>query len=345
MGLRVEALEFERRLQNIDINSCLKTLHELGDTRLSESKYWHRQKLRLHHVLRRFAHRRNVIRIFFDDFWPDMDPRSCQMLDLFRRALSPLEIIPTFDPELCDISCYSCYGSLRSLSHTRHSHRILFLGENVRPSYTEFDLSLSFDKSSYCGRNIYLPLWILEIDWFNKQYVDRITNPLSLYTGSRLMSLTNRARKIVYIGNNNEPLRMSLISTLIEAGIDVDCYGSQTRPVMDKPKLLSEYIACICMENAVYPTYQTEKLLQSYPFVPNIFYWGASLPYCFSGKSHIYHLDNEAPHKTVLNAVNTIFNTSDEQYIQPPLLCAESTKKIFDNVTMTLRRKLVNFFG
>ena len=106
-----------------------------------------------------------------------MNPYDCQLLDLLRLSLTGKSIRVTTNPEICDIAIYSCYGDLRSLRYTQHATRILFLGENVRPCYSEFDISLTFDSDQYEKKYISSAL-VARIDWFNKQYADRKTLPL-----------------------------------------------------------------------------------------------------------------------------------------------------------------------
>jgi len=245
----------------------------------------------------------------------------------------------TSDPSLCDIAVYSCYGDFGSLRYTQHATRILFLGENVRPCFSEFDFSLTFDADSYLGRNIHLPLWLLEIDWFNKQYIDRRTQPLANFTRPVFLDLVNRKPWVVYVGNNHEPKRMSLISTLRSSGIQVDCYGSQSRPVNNKAQLLSTYFGTIVMENSYYPTYHTEKLLQAYSHVPYLFYWGAPLPAFFQSASHIYHIVNSSDTEFI-DLFRRALDSTSAKLTKRPLLIESQVNQLFHSVHQSLRDKL-----
>lgn len=337
IGLLDDALCFENSLQKLEFASCFAICDKYSSFK---DEYWIRQRKRAAHLLNRYAKGTTGVKVFFGDFWPDMDHNDCQMLDFLRLALKPISVSVTNDPSDCDISFYSCYGTLSSLPDTSHSTRLLFLGENIRPSYTHFDFSLTFDKSNYCGRNIFFPLWLLEIDWFQKTYTDRTTNPISLYTNSTTFTSKNRLPRIVYVGNNHEPLRMSIIGDLNRMGLTVDCFGSHSRPVDNKSRLLSSYLMCLAMENSIYPSYQTEKLLQAHPYIPHIFYWGANNPECFLKNRYTYHIDTTSPSLQIYKIASSILRDSLATITKSPLLSQEYTSGLFVNAVTRLKTSL-----
>ncbi len=238
-------------------------------------EFWTRQYLRYRNILKKQTIKKRQIAIFWDCFWPDFNIHDNQLLDLFRHNRTDyFNIISTSDPLEADISIYSCYGQYSSLDKTKHTTRILFLGENVRPSYLQFDYSLTSDLCSYSDLNCYLPLWFLEIDFFQKEYLDRKPVPLPSFTLPRPLDLSQRKKGVVYIGNNNEPFRMSIISHLRAIGVNVDCYGSQTKPIESKIDLYNQYKYILSPENSFSEGYVTEKLMNSYSSGSYFLYWG-----------------------------------------------------------------------
>ena len=185
-------------------------------------------------------------------------------MDLLKAALPHRNLEITDKIEEADIIIESCYGN-SIIDQSKNTVNILFLGENVRPRYSEYDISLTSDMYRYRGKNIYLPIWALEVDWFGKKEYE-IGKKLYTYEDLSLRKEINRGDRIpefVYIGNNNEPIRVSMIRELEEAGFKVNVYGSQTNPVNDKIDLLKKY-KYICLENSLMEGYVTEKPIHAY---------------------------------------------------------------------------------
>lgn len=267
--------------------------------------YWKRFYARLRHLERRSTSReKHKINYSVFDFWPGMDPRNCQIVDLFKRACSHKEWHYTQTPEESDIIFSSCYGSerLKHVNSTMQALHVLYLGENVRPRYDIYDYSLSFDQFSYLGRNIYWPLWMFELDLFScSSYPDRQTHEIRKLTSKKRVDISKRKKRILYVGNNNEPLRMSIINDLKSAGFAIDCYGSQSNPVNDKITLASEYKVLLSLENSYYPGYCTEKIIHGYLSGCTSIIWGGKDP-LLNCKSKNYFIDiNEKTRRDYLH--------------------------------------------
>ena len=148
--------------------------------------------------------------------------------------------------------------------------------------------------NQYGGRNIYLPLWHLEIDWFGKKYEDRHTYNSNIFTQSRVYDYKERKNRVVYIGNNAEPYREHILTCMEEKGIIVDRYGSQSNPVEDKIAKLSEYKVALVFENSYYPGYMTEKLIHAHLAGTNCLYWGGNTNKSIDiNKNHIMMSDSK----------------------------------------------------
>ncbi len=90
--------------------------------------------------------------------------------------------------------------------------------------------------------------------------------------------MESRLARACYVGNNNEPLRMSLIEAVRSLGGAIDCYGSQTTPVANKLELLKRYRVLISPENSYYPGYTTEKPIHGHIAGCYTVYWGSPDP-------------------------------------------------------------------
>jgi hypothetical protein len=274
-GLSHSALKFEEALANKDYSTA-KALVFLSY--LENPSYWQRMWARYRRVkARKDDLSGNVLTYTVFGFWPEMDPVNCQIVDFFKHAYSSISWQFTQDPKCADIVFVSCYApDYRDFfSCSQHALRVLFLGENVRPYFLDYDLSLSFDQSEYSARNIYLPLWMFEVDWFNKgSYPDRRPHPLQDLASDRIVEMYDRLPRICYIGNNNEPQRMNLIEAIKSEGIPVDCYGSHSRPITDKIELLRRYRVLLSPENSFYPGYTTEKPIHGFISGCKTIYWG-----------------------------------------------------------------------
>ena len=115
--------------------------------------------------------RNKKIAVFFNGFWPDFDEKDNQILDFLNASSKQLNLLyyTSKDIQSSDILVESCYGP-PLLSKCEHLTKILFLGENVRPFFSNYDYSISFDRSSYGLRNIDI------IHIFNQS--NRFFNPL-----------------------------------------------------------------------------------------------------------------------------------------------------------------------
>lgn len=261
IALHHERLVRKGRLSESIAIAChqLSLVHESNK---SEIEFWKRQVHRSLAALRRIMRKQSTseIRVCFAEFWESFNPNSNEILNLLKEICNEHGcnlVVSATDPDLMISSCFG--GVHKKLNKCTN---LLYLGENVRPQYRKYDFSISHDVDNYCGRNIYLPLWILRSTRYG-------------ITGSgydpydeedlfgRLVDWEGRSGA-VYLGNNMTPSRASLFRYMESLGIKVDCYGSQTRPIESKRKLYRKYLFSICFENSITPGYNTEKLVDGY---------------------------------------------------------------------------------
>lgn len=219
-------------------------------------------------------------RIAFDHFWPTLVPGEFYV-PLLGQALG---VEPEIGPG--DITVTSVFPSRRERllqllrrdprslpgPPTDSRYRIFFTGENVRPPWRDYDLTLSFDLDDYGGRNLYLPLAVLALDWFPERRTG--PRPDQYRSGSVLTpAVAAQPREPVAVGRerfacafiaNPEPRRMHAIEALSRYR-PVDVFGPATgRPVANKAEVARDYRFVVCFENDLFPGYVTEKAVEAY---------------------------------------------------------------------------------
>jgi hypothetical protein len=212
------------------------------------------------------------MKIGFLDFWHDFDVNN----NFFYHMMKTLkENVTVSSPEDCDILFFSCYGSNNNLPQFQNKKRIFYTGENLRPVYDNnvirnphnftgrCDISLSFDFEEYDGRNIRLPLWLLQIDWYNKV---TFRNPKFMIPYEQIYKNKfydkSKDKFCCMVFNSTSPHRYEILEKLSKYK-SVDCFGKPFGNWFDgedtKLDIISNYKFNICFENSIHPGYYTEK--------------------------------------------------------------------------------------
>ena len=187
----------------------------------------------------------------------------------FRTAFDGIEYVDS--PHDADVVISSVFGH----TQTDPAKTIMYIGENVRPSYIGYNHSLSFDHDTYDGRNFRLPLWWSRLAWdgfeqkprkqnsHNHGYEDLIS--IDSLTNGRTLDLSQKTKFCAMIAGNPEGLRINLYNSLHKYK-PVDGYGLMFGNSLRQSKfdILPEYKFCLCPENSVYDGYVTEKLIDAY---------------------------------------------------------------------------------
>ena len=219
--------------------------------------------------------------------------------------------------------------------------RFLYLGENVRPTYTYFDYSLSFDLDTYHDRNIYLPLWLLRTESYAIPNSDYEVIETSSLTSSKVLS-TN-SNKVCYIGNNHVPNRIEAIGILKEYGFEVDTFGSQSNPIHSKHQTLQNYRYTLCFENSYYPGYITEKLFDTFSAGTIPIYWGFSSHLPLNPHSFYTCQPNISLQESISN-----LREWDREYIYdnslPPIFKKDYLDNLHHKVELPLSKVLYKLF-
>jgi hypothetical protein len=244
-----------------------------------------------------------TITVRFSNFWANADSAiNFFFLPLIERIYEN-EILLVVDPtQFVDLEVFSVmkapdspYRKLirkvnqRGLSRVETfkinkprnaAKTIWFTGENERPPIAQdHDIYLSFDSDSFFPKNLYLPLWVLNINWFNLPPAHGF---ISFYSKEsdlmkprevNLDEVNSRKFCCAFI-NNPEPVRLGILRELNKVK-QVDLFGSlnaQIKP--DKLVVAREYKFILCFENTLYPGYVTEKIVEGYQSTALPLYWG-----------------------------------------------------------------------
>jgi hypothetical protein len=340
MGLEEKALDFEQLLRKREYSTAI----ELASAEVSPStdgvtkRFWLRQRQRACRLQER-CKTTNYVAIAFMGFWPGFREDDNEVLNLLSYAANLVGLGVRIDKSDPDLLIFSCFGD-QDLNRFSRATRLLYLGENVRPDFSHADYSLSFDISDYCGRNIYTPLWLLRSNIYSSKTADYHPYDPAELESTRPMN--QGKAKVAYIGNNTTPTRIEAINELRKAGISVDCFGSQTRPVSDKIKTLSQYKYSLCFENTFTPGYVTEKIVDSFLAGSMPIYWGGA-------PSNIFNLDNHFTCNQFKSMSDNIkefmkWKSGGHGLIMPSLLKERAFKATESSVVTRLARILMELF-
>lgn len=203
--------------------------------------------------------------VSFADFWDGFDNNDNFFIDLLKCINPKYNFVPYSNQT--EVLIYSCFGHSHHYADKNRVKKIFYTGENLRPNYNDCHYSLTFDFDSYEGRNIRLPLWMLQIDWFNKkgyknpQYVI----PLDYLKSNPFMNKPKQ-KFCSIVFNSRSPHRWEIIEKLNRYK-SVDCYGKPFNNWFygedTKLNVISDYKFNICFENSIFSGYYTEKLIHA----------------------------------------------------------------------------------
>lgn len=274
------------------------------------------------------------MKIYFADFWPNFPQND----NYFYHLLSTQHDveIDSIDP---DIVFFSLFGNDHIRFRNHRSKKVFFTGENRRPPLDECDISFSFDPSG--GKNIYLPLWVLYLNWFDVPFnkdrdisylhsIKDLVDPI-LNIDNIIRQKTNFCSFIV--GNPNANLRIEFCKYM-QTRTKIDCPGNVLNNCdklegrgdeIQKINYLKSYKFNIAFENSFFPGYVTEKIIQPMFSKCIPIYWGGTeaLRY-FNKNSFIWAGDYEDADK-MIDHIMTINNDKDlfVSMIKNPVLNSE----------------------
>ncbi len=150
--------------------------------------------------------------------------------------------------------------------------KIFLTGEAVAPDFNIYDYALGFDELDYGDRYLRCPYWALSISNENLQkLIDRQV------TRFEDLDKKNKFCNFIYSNHNGHKMRREIFEKL-EQYKRVDSWGRWLNNMgefaKDKIQVIKDYKFSVASENAWYPGYTTEKLIDAYLGNTLPIYWG-----------------------------------------------------------------------
>lgn len=203
----------------------------------------------------------DTIRICFSDFWNLFNYED----NYFFRILK-MRFNVVIDNESPQYVIYSTYGT--NFLRYKNAVKILYIAENVRPSFLECDFSISFDYSSYKGKNLRYPLYVMY--GFSPNLLEKKNPDLILKEKDHFCNMI--------VSNAFSKKRIDFFH-LLNAQKRVDSGGRVLNningPVKDKMEFIKNYRFTMAFENSSYPGYVTEKIFEPMKVNSIPIYWGS----------------------------------------------------------------------
>jgi hypothetical protein len=241
-----------------------------------------------------------MIRLWFEDFWADFNPRN----NFFTHTLDQFGIRYKLTKLWPDVLIYSVFGD----RHKKFSCRKLFYtGENVKPDFNVCDFAISFDTTED-PRNLRLPVYIYHA-WYQSRGLG-----LAEGTESMLAILLDRVnadsfsgprdRFCSFVFGNGKPQKRNDFFHALSKYKKVDSAGKWMNntgyKVDNKIKFLHHYKFNIAFENESSLGYTTEKILDPLLAGAIPIYWGnPDVATDFSPHSYINAMDYESTEELI----------------------------------------------
>jgi len=263
------------------------------------------------------------IKVKFVDFWASFNPEN----NYFTKALKgKMEVEISDEP---DILFFSYFGT----SHLQYRcHKIQFLGENVAPDFRIADYAISFDYLQQ-PNHLRLPLYVLLFDENNN--LSNFLLPKTATTIDELLKEKTGFCSFV-VSSKDTKSRIDFFHHL-SAYKKVDSGGSVLNNVggrvPDKLAFIRKYKFNIAFENATYPGYVTEKLVEAKDANTVPVYWGnPRIAEEMNPKSFINYHDYNST-KALLNRVIEVDNDEAlyKEYLREPLFYNNQPNEYFDD--------------
>jgi hypothetical protein len=221
------------------------------------------------------------LKINFVDYWPGYDKRNNYFYHLLSTEYNVF--IDEEDPDLLFFSVdYSDIGE-RDKYKNHRCKKIFFTGESVSPNFDsdesirmtnhqahynigKCDFAFTFDFSDD-PRHYRLPLWVLQIDWFDKGGYGNpefILRPELIEQNEFISSEKNKFCAMIFNNPTKERVETyNLFSTYKKVDGFGHPFGNWSNGEINKYNNLKNYKFSVCYENRLYAGYYTEKLFHA----------------------------------------------------------------------------------
>ena len=237
--------------------------------------------------------------------------------DYFVHLLS-MRYTVIFDRKTPDIVLYDDYSKHLLPRYKNDPFIIAFTGESEPLDYSICHFALSFDETN--PKSIYLPLWVLFIDWFNVKDPDycKLTDIMV----RKPVHSVNREHFCGFVAKHSVEVRNNFVITLSEyravicPGVVLNNYPPiGGRMGNSKETFLRKCKFTIAFENTSKDGYITEKILHAFQSRTIPIYWGSpTVTQYFNPKAFINCHDYEM-WSDVIDEIIRLDN-DDEAYLE-----------------------------
>ena len=232
------------------------------------------------------------LRVAFSDMWDLFNPEYNMFTLMLEAAIPGRKVIGVsyVQGKEADILIFGPFGnSWKSFK----GPKVHFTGENTEPIAEGVELNLGFNHYAFNnGDYLRLPLWMLEINWFNAD-AERIANPKPLPIDRCCKvypeEIVNKSKFCAFVVTNpRQPMRNNAFLWLNDGYKKVDSAGRLFNNLGDglfaglgggggeliKHEFLKGYKFCLAFENESAEGYTTEKWLHAKAAGCIPIYWG-----------------------------------------------------------------------
>jgi len=255
--------------------------------------------------------------IKFTDFWFGFAPSNNYFFNLLSKS---------YDVELSDnpdLIIYSCYGN----EHLQYCClRIFYTAENLRPDFYGCDFAIGFDYNND-PRYYRLPLYALYMD--EPGLKEKLLKKKSVAEALEIWKSKTKFCCMV-VSNDQAKKRLQFFEKLSQYKT-VDSGGKVMNNVggyvKDKMAFISDYRFVIAFENASYPGYTTEKIIE--PLLADCIplYWGNPLINEEFNTGCFLNLDDSKSEEELIEEIITI-DSNEEMAVKMLMAPKFSNEKI-----------------
>ncbi len=245
--------------------------------------------------------RKPKVKIKFTDFWPGFSPSGNYFFQLLSQDYK-VEL-----SESPDMIIYSCFGN----DFEKYDCiKVFYTGENIRPDFSACDFAISFDYNED-PRHYRLPLYALYIDKYKalpalkqKRTKKEAEKIWKRKTGFCCMVVSNpdASQRLDFFE------KLSVYKKVDSGGNTLNNIGEA---VADKMDFIKDYRFVIAFENASYPGYTTEKIVE--PLIADCIplYWGDPLVGNDFNKKRFLQLDHDSSQEAFIQKIIQIDNNEE----------------------------------
>ena len=232
-----------------------------------------------------------IIKIFWTFFWPGFSTEF-NFFKLFIENHFNVELVTIDNPNESDIIFTSIFGEnlnpLIQMAKILNKKLITFTGEQWSIRNKDLDLAIGFEINKD-NNYMRLPLWFIEIDWFNVRLPIIMKNPdtVPYFWLNRRGKAKPRKKFCLFVCGDLKCNHRNKMFEKLHAVKHIDSSGSAYNNmkipndssyiigrIIRKVEFSRDYRFALCPENESHPGYCTEKILHAFASGCVPIYWG-----------------------------------------------------------------------